>query len=52
MIVRGDIVLALSQSGDTEEILNLVPNIKRLDVKLVAMTGALRSTLAQAADFR
>jgi arabinose-5-phosphate isomerase len=50
MIVRGDVVLALSQSGDTEEILNLVPNIKRLDVKLVAMTGALRSTLAQAAD--
>jgi arabinose-5-phosphate isomerase len=50
MIVRGDVVLALSQSGDTEEILNLVPNIKRLNVKLVAMTGALRSTLAQAAD--
>jgi arabinose-5-phosphate isomerase len=50
MIVRGDVVLALSQSGDTEEILNLVPNIKRLDVKLVAMTGGLRSTLAQAAD--
>jgi arabinose-5-phosphate isomerase len=50
MIVRGDVVLALSQSGDTEEILNLVPNIKRLDVRLVAMTGALRSTLAQAAD--
>ncbi|MGZ4833730.1 MAG: KpsF/GutQ family sugar-phosphate isomerase [Terriglobales bacterium] len=50
MIVRGDVVLALSQSGDTEEILNLVPNIKRLDVKLVAMSGELRSTLAQAAD--
>lgn len=50
MIVRGDVVLALSQSGDTEEILNLVPNIKRIDVRLVAMTGALRSTLAQAAD--
>ncbi len=50
MIVRGDVVLALSQSGDTEEILNLVPNIKRLGVRLVAMTGALRSTLAQAAD--
>jgi arabinose-5-phosphate isomerase len=50
MIVRGDVVLALSQSGDTVEILNLVPNIKRLDVRLVAMTGALRSTLAQAAD--
>src|SRR6266581_7775319 len=41
MIVRGDVVLALSQSGDSEEILNLVPNIKRLDVKLVAMTGEL-----------
>jgi arabinose-5-phosphate isomerase len=50
MIVRGDVVLALSQSGDTEEILNLLPNIKRLAVQLVAMTGALRSTLAQAAD--
>ena len=50
MIVRGDVVLALSLSGDTEEILDLVPNIKRLDVKLVAMTGELRSTLAQVAD--
>jgi arabinose-5-phosphate isomerase len=50
MIVRGDVVLALSQSGDTEEILNLLPNIKRLAVQLVAMTGVLRSTLAQAAD--
>ncbi len=50
MIVLGDVVLALSQSGDTEEILNLLPNIKRLGVKLVAMTGDLRSTLAQAAD--
>src|SRR5512147_2695505 len=50
IIVRGDVVVALSQSGDTEEVLNLVPNIKRLDVKLVAMTGQLRSTLAKAAD--
>ena len=50
MIVRGDVVLALSQSGGTEEILNLLSNIKRLDVKLVAMTGKMRSTLALAAD--
>jgi arabinose-5-phosphate isomerase len=50
MIVRGDVVLALSQSGETEEILNLLANIKRLEVKLLAMTGALDSTLAQAAD--
>jgi arabinose-5-phosphate isomerase len=50
MIVRGDVVLALSLSGETEEILNLLANIKRLEVKLVAMTGEPRSTLAQAAD--
>ena len=50
MIVRGDVVLALSQSGETGEILQLLANIKRLQVKLLAMTGELRSTLAQAAD--
>ncbi len=50
MVVRGDVVLALSQSGETEEILNLIAMIKRLEVKLVVMTGELASTLAQAAD--
>ena len=50
MIVRGDVVLALSLSGETEEIIELIPTMKRLDVKLVAMTGELRSTLAQTAD--
>jgi len=50
MIVRGDVVLALSQSGETAEILNLLANIKRLEVSLVAMTGEPRSTVAQAAD--
>jgi arabinose-5-phosphate isomerase len=50
MIVRGDVVLALSQSGDTSEILDLVPYLKRLDVRLVAMTGEPSSTLAQASD--
>jgi len=39
MIVRGDIVLALSASGDTEEILQLLATIKRLQVGLIAMTG-------------
>ncbi|MGC2707676.1 MAG: SIS domain-containing protein [Candidatus Sulfotelmatobacter sp.] len=39
MIVRGDLVLALSASGETEEILALVPTIKRLRVPLIAMTG-------------
>ncbi len=50
MIVRGDVVLALSQSGETEEILNLLVTMKRSEVKLVAMTGEPRSTLAQSAD--
>jgi arabinose-5-phosphate isomerase len=57
MIARGDVVIALSASGETEEILNLLPAIKRLNVPLISLTcddlyadGAKRSTLAQAAD--
>jgi len=45
-----DVVLALSYSGETEELLRLVETIKRLGAKLVAMTGDDTSTLAQAAD--
>jgi arabinose-5-phosphate isomerase len=53
MIMRGDIVLALSASGETEEILQLLATIKRLQVPLIVMTcdGSSRpSTLASAAD--
>jgi len=39
MVVRGDVVLALSASGETEEILQLLATIKRLRVSLIAMTG-------------
>ncbi len=39
MVVRGDVVLALSASGETEEILALLPTVKRLRVPLIAMTG-------------
>jgi arabinose-5-phosphate isomerase len=46
MVVRGDIVLALSASGETEEILRLLATIKRLQVALIAMTGDEISTLA------
>ena len=49
-IVKGDVVVALSNSGDTEEILALLPWLKRLGVPIVAMTGSPRSPLAQAAD--
>jgi arabinose-5-phosphate isomerase len=44
MVVRGDVVLALSASGETEEILALLATIKRLQVPLIAMTGDAFST--------
>jgi arabinose-5-phosphate isomerase len=50
MIVEGDVVLAISNSGETEEILTLVPIIKRMGVRLIAMTGNRDSTLFRAAD--
>jgi arabinose-5-phosphate isomerase len=49
-IVKGDVVVALSHSGDTEELLALLPWLKRLGVPIVAMTGKPRSPLGQAAD--
>ena len=49
MIIRDDVLLALSNSGETDEVLTIVPVIKRLGVPLVAMTGSARSTLARAA---
>src|SRR5580700_3387485 len=39
MIVRGDVVLALSASGETEEILRLLATLKRLQVQMISMTG-------------
>lgn len=50
MLVRGDVVLALSHSGETEELLALVPAIKRLAVPLVLLTGRPGSRLAQDAE--
>jgi len=49
MITRQDVVLALSNSGETEEILTILPLIKRLGVPLIAMTGKQNSTLAKEA---
>jgi arabinose-5-phosphate isomerase len=50
MITRQDAMLALSNSGETAEILMLLPHLKRLGVPLIAMIGRTDSTLAQAAD--
>ncbi len=49
MITPADVVLALSNSGETGEIITILPIIKRLNVPLIAMTGNPASTLSQAA---
>ena len=50
MITARDVVLALSNSGETDEILTLLPLLKRLGVPLIALTGNPASTLANNAD--
>jgi arabinose-5-phosphate isomerase len=46
----GDIILALSYSGESEELLNLLPALKRFPVKVIAMTGGTKSSLARHSD--
>ncbi len=50
MITRDDVLLALSYSGTTEELLRIVPLVKRRGAKLIAMTGHPESALARLAD--
>lgn len=50
MITRQDVVLALSNSGETVEVLTILPLIKRMGAPLIAMTGKPASTLAKTAD--
>ncbi|MGV3723561.1 MAG: KpsF/GutQ family sugar-phosphate isomerase [Actinomycetota bacterium] len=50
MVTGRDVVLSLSYSGETDELLALLPTLKRLGVKLIAITGNLRSTLAENAN--
>jgi arabinose-5-phosphate isomerase len=47
---EGDVLLALSYSGESEELLRLVPAIRRLNVKLIALTGSTDSALAKCSD--
>jgi len=49
MITKDDVVIALSNSGETDEVIALLPVIKRLNVPLIALTGKPDSTLAKAA---
>lgn len=50
MIKQEDLVLAVSNSGETREVIEILPPLKRLGVKLIAMTGNTDSTLARHAD--
>ena len=50
MIESGDVFIALSHSGESEELLNILPLVKRRGAKLIALTGRHESTLARQAD--
>jgi len=50
MLMREDVMLAISQSGETEELVALLDPVKRLGIRLVTMTGVAHSTLASASD--
>ncbi|MGE4491388.1 MAG: SIS domain-containing protein, partial [Syntrophotalea sp.] len=49
MLMKGDVVIAVSNSGNTEEIVRILPVIKRMGLPLIAMTGQPGSALSRAA---
>lgn len=50
MVTSDDVVIAISNSGETEEVIRLIPFLKRFNVKLISITGNNGSTLARQAD--
>ena len=50
MVKKGDVILAISHSGETQELLTLLPLLKRLNCNIIAICGRPQSTLAQEAD--
>jgi arabinose-5-phosphate isomerase len=50
MVMKDDVILAVSNSGETDEILKILPHFKFLGLKLVVLTGNIDSTLAKAGD--
>ncbi len=50
MVTRGDAVIALSNSGETDEISRMLPSLKRLGIRIIALTGNSESTLAKNSD--
>lgn len=51
MLTQNDVLLAISNSGESEEILKIIPAVKKRGIKLIVMCGNLHSTLAKQADF-
>ncbi|MFC1508166.1 SIS domain-containing protein [Candidatus Omnitrophota bacterium] len=49
-VQKEDVVIAISNSGETEEVVKLIPTVKKIGVRLIAMTGNKRSTLAKNSD--
>lgn len=50
LVNDGDVILALSYSGESEELLNLIPPLKRFAVQIISITGAVKSSLARYSD--
>ncbi|HUJ16874.1 MAG TPA: KpsF/GutQ family sugar-phosphate isomerase [Nitrospirota bacterium] len=50
MVMRGDTVIALSNSGETDEMTRMLPSLKRLGIRIIAFTGNSESTLAKNSD--
>ncbi|MCX6896805.1 MAG: KpsF/GutQ family sugar-phosphate isomerase, partial [Verrucomicrobia bacterium] len=50
LVNDGDVVIALSYSGESDELINLLPALKRFSVKIISLTGAPKSTLARHSD--
>ena len=50
MVKKDDVILCISNSGETEEIIRILPTFKRLNLRLIAMTGNTGSTLARVSD--
>lgn len=50
MVTSDDVIIAISYSGETEELLGIIPFLKRFNVRLISITGNLQSTLSRSAD--
>jgi len=51
VICDGDVVIAMSYSGETAELLHLIPHLRRFDITMIALTGKLESSLARLSDY-